>query len=81
MKLILHNRDYPARLKFMKNIQNEISKVESSLKKRQIPLSRLLELSGVNRSTFYRWKSGENQPVYSSWNGFCEAAVKLGVNK
>lgn len=50
-----------------------IPEMESALAARGISVPKLCEESGINETTWWRWKTGKLLPRMSTWNRVCEA--------
>lgn len=65
----------------MKQIIEEILKIEREAKKLGIPFSHICKKANVNNSTTQRWRSGYTEPLFSKWNDFLKAYQKLKEDK
>lgn len=59
--------------------RHTIKAIERRAKEKGVAISALLQIADIHRSTWARWKSGDNGPTMAKWNRVEDAAAKLGI--
>ena len=58
-------------------VEDEIKSIEKRLAIRNVPLTVVLTVANINRSTWTRWKSGVTSPRMNTWTAAQDAVAKL----
>ncbi len=61
----------------MECTRDKISDIEARLSARNISVAELCRQSGINQTTWVRWKRGETTPRAIVWNHVAATAEKL----
>lgn len=58
-------------------LSGDISIIENRLRAARIPLGRMFELAGVDRSSWSRWRSESVSPTLNNWRAVLAAVEEL----
>lgn len=59
------------------SFHEKIIDIEGRAKARGIRMKQIYTAAGINKSTLYRWKTGDMEPLFSTWSRFVSTADEI----